>query len=148
MEPDGPACRVGRGPETKGALVYGKNAAQLRGSDRGSQHPGGSAGRGRPPCAEGFSPGRAHGAGGRRKSRMADGTCCRCRAGACGRRCGCDQIRPCKREDPRCDLLRGRPPGAGCQQLCRHPEGAGAGAGPAARGHGAVPAFRRWKCTV
>ena len=24
MEPDGPACRVGRGPETKGALVYGK----------------------------------------------------------------------------------------------------------------------------
>ena len=32
MEPDGPACRVGRGPETKGALVYGKNAAQLRGS--------------------------------------------------------------------------------------------------------------------
>ena len=73
MEPDGPACRVGRGSETKGALVYGKNAAQLRGSDRGSQHPGGSAGRGGPPCAEGFSPGRAHGAGGRRKSRMADG---------------------------------------------------------------------------
>lgn len=45
------------------------------------------------------------------------------------------------------DHVKGKIPGVTCCEA-GHPEGAGAGAGPAARGHGAVPAFRRRKCTV